>query len=40
MSNECLKHAYPRFPPCAFTEHGAVQAANVLNSPMAVEVGF
>lgn len=26
-------------PPYAFTEHGAVMAANVLNSPRAVEVG-
>lgn len=25
--------------PFAFTEHGAIQAANVLNSPQAVEVG-
>lgn len=25
--------------PYAFTEHGAIQAANVLNSPQAVEVG-
>lgn len=29
----------PRFPPFAFTEHGAIQAANVLNSPRAVEMG-
>jgi len=26
------KHRDPRFPPFAFTEHGAIQAANVLNS--------
>ncbi len=26
--------------PCAFTEHGAIQAANVLNSPRAVEMGI
>ena len=28
-----------RKPPRAFTEHGAIQAANVLNSPRAVEMG-
>ncbi|GMU69429.1 MAG: hypothetical protein AMXMBFR37_17610 [Steroidobacteraceae bacterium] len=33
------KHRDPRFPPFAFTEHGAIQAANVLNSPRAVEMG-
>ena len=33
------KHRDPRFPPFAFTEHGAIQASNVLNSPRAVEVG-
>ena len=26
--------------PCAFTEHGAIQAANVLASPQAVEMGI
>jgi hypothetical protein len=26
--------------PWAFTEHGAIQAANVLNSPRAVQVGL
>ncbi len=30
------KHRDPRFLPYAFTEHGAVMAANVLNSPTAV----
>ncbi len=25
--------------PFAFTEHGAIQAANILNSPQAIEVG-
>lgn len=25
--------------PCAFTEHGAMQAANVLNSPRAIQAG-
>ena len=34
------KHRDPRFPPFAFTEHGAIQAANVLNSPRAVEMGL
>jgi hypothetical protein len=34
------KHRDPRFPPYAFTEHGAIQAANVLNSPRAVEMGI
>ena len=33
------KHRDPRFLPFAFTEHGAIQAANVLNSPRAVEMG-
>ncbi len=33
------KHRDPRFPPYVFTEHGAIQAANVLNSPRAVEMG-
>jgi len=33
------KHRNPRFPPFAFTEHGAIQAANVLNSSRAIEVG-
>src|SRR6266705_2802450 len=31
------KHRDPRFPPYAFTEHGAIMAAMVLNSPRAVE---
>ena len=30
------KHRDPRFAPYAFTEHGALMAANVLNSPKAV----
>jgi hypothetical protein len=33
------KHRDPRFPPFAFTEHGAIQAANVLNSARAIEMG-
>jgi len=32
------KHRDPRFPPYAFTEHGAIMAAMVLNSPRAVEM--
>ena len=31
------KHRNPRFPPYAFTEHGAIMAAMILNSPHAVE---
>lgn len=32
------RHRDPRFPPFAFTEHGALMAAMVLNSPLAVEI--
>jgi hypothetical protein len=32
------RHRDPRFPPYAFTEHGALMAATVLNSPRAVEM--
>lgn len=32
------KHRDPRFRPYAFTEHGAIMAATVLNSPKAVEM--
>ncbi len=32
------KHRNPRFPPYAFTEHGAIMAAMILNSPRAVEM--
>lgn len=32
------KHRDPRFLPYAFTEHGALMAANVLNSPQAVQM--
>jgi hypothetical protein len=32
------KHRDPRFPPFAFTEHGAIIAATVLSSPRAVEM--
>ena len=32
------KHRDPRHPPYAFTEHGAIMAANVLNSPRATQM--
>jgi phage regulator Rha-like protein len=32
------KHRDPRFPPFVFTEHGALMAANLLNSQKAIEV--
>jgi hypothetical protein len=32
------RHRDPRFPPYAFTEHGAIMAATVVNSPRAVEM--
>ena len=32
------KHRDPRYLPYAFTEHGAIMAANVLNSPRAVQM--
>jgi hypothetical protein len=32
------KHRDPRFLPYAFTEHDAIMAANVLNSPRAVQM--
>jgi len=32
------RHRDPRFAPYAFTEHGAIMAANVLASPRAIEV--
>jgi hypothetical protein len=34
------KHRDPRFPPYAFTEHGAIMASMVLNSPHAVEMSI
>jgi ORF6N domain len=34
------RHRDPRFPPYAFTEHGAIMAATVLNSPRAVEMSL
>jgi hypothetical protein len=34
------KHRDRRFPPFAFTEHGAIMAATVLNSPRAVEMSL
>jgi hypothetical protein len=32
------KHRNPRYVPYAFTEHGAVMAANILRSPRAVQM--
>ena len=32
------KHRDPRFAPFAFTEHGAIMAATVLNSPQAIQM--
>jgi hypothetical protein len=34
------RHRDPRFPPYAFTEHGAIMAATILNSPRAVEMSI
>ena len=34
------KHRDPRFAPFAFTEHGTIMAATVLNSPRAIEVSL
>lgn len=34
------KHRDPRFPPFAFTEHGTIMAATILNSPRAVEMSL
>jgi hypothetical protein len=34
------KHRDPRFPPFAFTEHGAIMAATIVNSPRAVEMSL
>lgn len=34
------RHRDPRFAPYAFTEHGALMAASVLNTPRAVEVSL
>ena len=33
-------HGGTRYKPCAFTEHGAIMAATVLNSPRAVEMSL
>ena len=34
------KHRNPRFPPFAFTEHGAIMAASVVNSARAIEMSI
>lgn len=39
-SNRSAGRGGRRYAPYAFTEHGAIQAANVLNSPKAVEMGI
>lgn len=38
IATASLKHRDPRFPPYAFTEHGTIMAAMVLNSARATEV--
>jgi len=38
IATSSQKHRDPRFLPYAFTEHGALMAANVLNSPQAVQM--
>src|SRR6184192_2370540 len=39
IGTSSLEHGGRRRPPYAFTEHGAIMAANVLNSPQAVQMG-
>jgi hypothetical protein len=34
------RHRDPRFTPYAFTEHGSIMAATILNSPRAVEMSI
>ena len=34
------KHRDPRFPPYAFTEHGAIMAAAIISSPRAIEMSL
>ena len=34
------KHCDPTFPPCAFTEHGAIMVATILNSTQAVQMSI
>ena len=38
IGTSSLEHGGRRRPPYAFTEHGAIMAANVLNSPRAVQM--
>lgn len=40
FATACQEHRDPRFPPFAFTEHGAMMAGIMLNSPHAVEVSI
>jgi hypothetical protein len=39
VTSSSAGHGGRRYPPYAFTEHGAIMAANVLNSPEAVAMG-
>ncbi|MES1196938.1 MAG: ORF6N domain-containing protein, partial [Steroidobacter sp.] len=34
------KHRDPRYPPYAFTEHGAIMAATILHSPRAIQMSI
>ncbi len=38
IATSSSRHRDPRYPPYAFTEHGAIMAANVLNSSQAVQM--
>jgi hypothetical protein len=40
FATSAQKHRDPRFQPYGFTEHGAIMAATVLNSPRAVEMSL
>ncbi len=40
IATSSLKHGGRRYLPCAFTEHGALMAASVLNTPRAIEVSL
>jgi hypothetical protein len=40
IATSSQKHRLPRFPPYAFTEHGAIMVASILNSPRAVEMSL
>jgi ORF6N domain len=38
IATSSQRHRDPRFPPYSFTEHGAIMASTILNSPRAVEM--